>query len=259
MKKTFAAAAALLLGSTVAGSAADMAMKAAPYAPAPVASWTGFYIGAHVGAGWGTTETNLTGASIAGFGVPLDVPFAQNSGSGFLGGGQVGYNFQSGWAVFGVQGDFAGMDVKGTAPCLVVASCTTKSDWLATVSGRFGGVVADRALIYAKGGAAWMNSTHSVNLANLGGLLGPLFAGQQLTSTESTSWGWLVGLGAEYMITQNWTAFIEYNYIEFDKKNEANNINTAAFGFGGPLPAIAVNADFKNKLSIAKVGVNYKF
>ena len=117
MKKTFAAAAALL-GSTVAGSAADMAMKAAPYAPAPVASWTGFYIGAHVGAGWGTTETNLTGASIAGFGVPLDVPFAQNSGSGFLGGGQVGYNFQSGWAVFGVQGDFAGMDVKGTAPCL---------------------------------------------------------------------------------------------------------------------------------------------
>ena len=97
-----------------------------------------------------------------------------------------------------------------------------------------------------------MNSTHSVNLPNLGGLLG--LAGQQLTSTESTSWGWLVGLGAEYMITQNWTAFIEYNYIEFDKKNEVNNLN-----LGGGLPPIAVNADFKNKLSIAKVGVNYKF
>jgi outer membrane immunogenic protein len=129
------------------------------------------------------------------------------------------------------------MDLKGTAPCLVVASCTTKSDWLATVSGRFGGVVADRALIYAKGGAAWMNSTHSVNLANLGPLGGGFLAGQQLTSTESTSWGWLVGLGAEYMITQNWTAFIEYNYIEFDKKSEANNINTAAFGgIVGPPP-----------------------
>ena len=63
-------------------------------------------------------------------------------------------NFQSGWAVFGVQGDIAGMDIKGTAPCFVIGSCTTKSDWLATVSGRFGGVVADRALICAKGGAA---------------------------------------------------------------------------------------------------------
>ena len=155
MKKTFAAAAALLLVSTVAGSAADMPMKAAPYAPAPVWSWTGFYIGGHVGAGWGTTETTLTGASAVGLGaLAFDFPFAQNSRSGFLGGGQVGYNFQSGWAVFGVQGDFAGMDVKGTAPCVVFLSCTTKSDWLATVSGRFGGVVADRALIYAKGGAA---------------------------------------------------------------------------------------------------------
>ena len=121
MKKTFAAAATLLLVSTVAGSAADMPMKAAPYAPAPVWSWTGFYIGGHVGAGWGTTETTVTGFSAAGFGAfPFDFPLAQNSRSGFLGGGQVGYNFQSGWAVFGVQGDFAGLDVKGTAPCVVV-------------------------------------------------------------------------------------------------------------------------------------------
>ena len=261
MKKKIAAAATLLLVSTVAGSAADMAMKAAPYAPAPVANWTGFYIGGHVGAGWGTTEATVTGFSAAGLGAfPFDLPLAQVSRSGFLGGGQIGYNFQSGSAVFGVQGDFAGLDVKGTAPCLFLASCTSKSDWLATVSGRIGGVVADRALIYAKGGAAWMNSTHSLNVSQLGGMFhGGLGAGQ-LTSQESTSWGWLVGMGAEYMITQNWTAFIEYNYIEFDKKSESFNINTAAFGgFGGPAPGIAANADLKNTLSIAKVGVNYKF
>jgi outer membrane immunogenic protein len=253
MKKTFAAAATLLLVSTVAGSAADMAMKAAPYAPAAVANWTGFYIGGHVGAGWGTSEATITGISAGGVAAPFDFPFAQVSRSGFLGGGQIGYNFQSGWAVFGVQGDIAGLDVKGTAPCVVFASCTSKSDWLATVSGRIGAVVADRALIYAKGGAAWMNSTHSVNVS---GFFGPGTAGQ-LTSQESTSWGWLVGMGAEYMITQNWSAFIEYNYIEFDKKNESFNLNTAFGGFGGP--GIVANADLKNKLSIAKIGVNYKF
>jgi outer membrane immunogenic protein len=168
---------------------------------------------------------------------------------------QAGYNWQSGWAVIGVQADFAGLDVKGTVPCIVVLSCTTKNDWLATVSGRFGGVVADRALIYAKGGAAWMNSTNSVNLPNIAGPV----AGQTLTSTESTAFGWLVGLGAEYVITRNWTAFIEYNYIEFDAKNAASNVNLGALaGFGLP-PSATVNADFKNKLSTAKVGVNYKF
>ena len=258
MKKKIAAAATLLLVSTVAGSAADMAMKAAPYAPAPVANWTGFYIGGHVGAGWGTTEATVTGFSAAGLGAfPFDLPLAQVSRSGFLGGGQIGYNFQSGSAVFGVQGDFAGLDVKGTAPCIVAFSCTSKSDWLATVSGRIGAVVADRALIYAKGGAAWMNSTHSLKASDLAGVVIPGIGGTQLTSQESTSWGWLVGMGAEYMITQNWSAFIEYNYIEFDKKNEAFNLNTGAIF--GPGPAFAANVDLKSTLSIAKVGVNYKF
>ena len=111
----------------------------------------------------------------------------------------------------------------------MILSCTTESDWLATVSGRFGGVVADRALIYVKGGAAWMNSTHSVNLPNFAALGGGIpITGQALASTESTAFGWLIGLGGEYMITPNWTAFIEYNYIEFDRKGETNNLNLAS-------------------------------
>ncbi len=87
--------------------------------PAEVWSWTGFYIGGHVGAGWGTTESTLTNFSVVppGIAFPLNVPFSQNSRSGFLGGGQVGANWQTGWAVFGVQGDIAGLDVKGTTPC----------------------------------------------------------------------------------------------------------------------------------------------
>jgi outer membrane immunogenic protein len=265
MRKIFivaATAATLLIAGPEASSAADMAVRA-PVIASPTWSWTGFYIGAHVGAGWGTTETTLTGLNaIPGLlpaPVAFSLPFSQNSTSGFLGGVQAGYNWQLGWAVLGVQGDFAGLNVKGTAPCIVILSCTTNNDWLATVSGRFGGVVAERALVYVKGGGAWMNATHSVNLPNIAGLgLGIPIAGQALTTTESTAFGWLVGLGSEFMITPNWTAFIEYNYIEFDRKSEANNINLASLGVVG-VPPNTVNADFKNKLSIAKVGVNYKF
>jgi outer membrane immunogenic protein len=248
LKKAIAAVAALLATTTV-GSAADLPAKV--LAPAPIWSWTGFYGGVHVGAGWGTTESTLTGASAPGLGaVAFTFPFSQNSRSGFLGGVQAGYNWQSGWAVFGVQGDFAGADINGTAPCVVFLSCTTQSDWLATVSGRIGAVVLDRGLIYAKGGVAWLNSTHSVSAPALLGGGGGL---TQITSAESTAWGWLVGLGTEWMITRNWTAFIEYNYIEFDTRNEAFNI-----AFAG-VPAFTINADLKNKLSVAKVGVNYKF
>jgi outer membrane immunogenic protein len=256
LKNAIAAAAALLATTTLA-SAADMAVKARP-APIPVEiwSWTGFYIGAHVGAGWGETESTLTGIStvppIGGGLGAFTLPFSQTSYSGFLGGVQAGANWQAGWAVIGVQGDFAGADIKGTSPCFVVLGCTTKTDWLATVSGRVGAVVLDRGLVYAKGGVAWMNSTHSVAAPNFG--LGGAFTGN-LTSKEVTHFGWLVGLGTEWMITRNWTAFIEYNYIEFEKTNQAFPIN---LGVGAPF-ALNVNADLKNNLSIAKVGVNYKF
>ena len=119
MRSIVSAAAAILIATTAAASAADLPAR---YAKAPPIidtwSWTGFYAGAHVGGGWGTTKSTLTGAAFPGLGaVPFTFPFSQNSRSGFLGGGQVGYNWQNGWVVLGVQGDIAGMDVKGTAPC----------------------------------------------------------------------------------------------------------------------------------------------
>jgi outer membrane immunogenic protein len=255
VKTTLAAAAAILIATTAAGSAADMAVKAPYAAPIQIWSWTGFYVGAHAGAGWGTTESSIDLAGLGG-GLGLgggvgSFPIAQNNKSGFLGGGQIGYNFQSGWAVFGVQADIAGLDVKGTTPCLFVASCTGETNWLATVTGRVGGVVADKTLIYIKGGAAWLNSTHSMNLGALAGLGG---AGA-LTglSADSTALGWLLGFGAEYAITQNVSAFIEYDYMDFDKKTVGFNVGAAGLG------ALNVPVTVQTKLSIAKIGVNYKF
>jgi outer membrane immunogenic protein len=238
---------------SVSAYAADLPMKARPM-PEPVWTWTGFYIGAHAGAGWGTAESTLTSISAPGFpAVPVNLPFAQNSRSGFLGGGQVGYNYQSGWAVFGIQGDIAGMDVKGTTPCLEVISCTSKSDWLATVTGRFGGVVADRTLLYIKGGGAWMHTdqtaTVSAALGGLGGLVG--VGGAGAVSASTTSPGWLLGMGVEYAFARNWTGFLEYDYMEFQTMNLAFPVALA--------PGASINASVVNKLSIAKVGVNYRF
>jgi outer membrane immunogenic protein len=249
----------IFMGCVVAGAlsvsanAADLAYKAAP-APAPVWSWTGFYVGAHAGAGWGTTETTLTSIAAPGIGVgAVDLPLAQNSRSGFLGGGQIGYNYQSGWAVFGVQGDIAGMDVKGTTPCLITIACTSKSDWLATATGRIGGVVADRALIYIKGGGAWMHNNQSATVSAAGGLgIGGLGGAGTLTSASSTAQGWLLGFGTEYAFSNNWSAFVEYDYIDFQTKNVALPLGALAAG-------AVINADVVNKLSIAKVGVNYRF
>jgi opacity protein-like surface antigen len=76
------------------------------------------------------------------------------------------------------------------------------------------------------------------------------------SSVETTSFGWLLGLGAEYAFNPNWSAFLEYDYMEFDKKSAILNL-TALGGLGAG--AVTGNVDFKNKLSIAKVGVNYKF
>lgn len=257
---TTAAVATLLVTGASVSLAADMAVKARPVVPpAPIWSWTGFYIGGHVGAGWGTTEATLTGINAPALGPPaaFTLPFAQVSSSGFLGGVQAGANWQTGWAVLGIQGDFAGADIKGTSPCLVVLNCRTKTDWLASVTGRIGAVVLDRGLVYAKGGAAWMNSTNSVALPTFGGIIGgPGGIGGDLTSREATHFGWTVGLGTEWMITPNWTAFVEYNYYDFDTKNEAFALNLGALAIPG---GVTVNADLKNTLSVAKVGVNYKF
>ena len=99
IRRAIAAAAALLATSTLA-SAADLAVKARPIAaPAPIWNWTGFYIGAHVGAGWGETESTLTGFAVPAIPIAINnlgIPFSQTSRSGFLGGVQAGYNWQAG-------------------------------------------------------------------------------------------------------------------------------------------------------------------
>jgi outer membrane immunogenic protein len=140
----------LLTVATFAGLIAGPATAAdlGVYRPAPAAvvvaapSWTGIYIGGHVGAGWTTTEWR----AIDLLGAPPFNMGSQGSVSGFLGGAQVGANYQVDVMVFGIEGDISWTDLSGQT-CLAVAgalTCNSKADRLATLTGRFG-IAADHA------------------------------------------------------------------------------------------------------------------
>ncbi len=245
--RAYLLAAALCAGLCQTVFAADMGFKAPP-PPAPAPTWTGFYIGGFAGAGWGTDSASLSSVSFGGNTVGIGLPIAQVSNSGFLGGGQVGYNYQAGWMVFGVEGDFSGTGITGTAPCVVLFSCQSRDNWLATVSGRFGGVTDNgNLLVYVKGGGAWLNETGS--LTNTLPILNIITT----TSASNTFGGWLLGLGTEYKFTANWSAMIEYDYMDFGTSNTT---------FPSPIifaPSATGSVAQTNKLSVVKIGVNYKF
>src|SRR6476659_4391469 len=163
-------ASALCAGLCQGASAADLGVRAAP-PPAPVViapTWTGFYIGGNVGAGWAKNDTSVSGtvpAAVLGTALPFSLPLTSQTMGGVVGGRQGGYNYQIGTFVIGVEADGDWGDVNGTAPCLVVVSCTSKIKSMADVGGR-AGVVVGKALVYLKGGAAWawtdFNATVSV-------------------------------------------------------------------------------------------------
>jgi opacity protein-like surface antigen/outer membrane protease len=217
-----------------------------PAVAAAAMNWTGIYIGAHLGGGWsndrwsdpfGSTPGAFGFFNVAGFG---DTTHA----TGPLGGGQIGYNVQSGQWVLGVEADASVADLRGENTCfsgLVGLNCQRIVDALGTVAGRLG-YAWDRSLAYVKGGGAWINSTYNIN-----GNTSVLTLGTG--STGITAWGRTVGGGIEYALTNNWTARIEYDHIEVPS-------TVVAF------PTVAlVNAQtisVRQWIDTVKLGVSYK-
>jgi len=239
-------ASAAVLAVTTGSLAADLpTMKGPPPAPvAPVFTWTGFYIGANVGGAWGSTNFEDNNAIAAILGIPASQTI---DAAGFTGGVQAGYNFQFDHFVIGGELEFDGEDLfaKATQPLILGGTDLrkTNADWLATGGLRLG-YATDRLLFFVKGGAA-VSEYHYEDETS--------FFGVTFNDATDTTdrWGWLIGGGVEWAFAANWTAKAEYDYIGFNRQNITLN------GVGA-LPA-QIPLGISNSVSLAKIGVNYKF
>ncbi|MGQ3676398.1 outer membrane protein [Xanthobacter sp. TB0139] len=232
--KRFLLATAAVAALTVPAAAADLAVKYPVKAiPAPVFSWTGFYIGANFGFGGG--DTNVSYATLA----PVTAPGVDLNSSGFFAGGQIGYNYQlANNVVIGLETDLQWSDIeaKYSENWIGGDTASVKLDYFGTIRARLG-YAFDRFMPYITGGAAYgkakFNTTTFPNVLD----------------SSSTRWGWTIGGGAEYAITNNWTFKAEYLYVDLGTAAGAtNNILTNIPTF-----------EHDNKYHTIKAGVNYKF
>jgi outer membrane immunogenic protein len=176
---------------SAAANAADLPVKAPVYSPvAAFYDWTGFYVGADIGGGWGHHDRAL---------VPNTFANSYNS-SGVIGGIHAGSNWQMQAFVFGLETDINLAGIKGDDGSTGGTLDSTKLKWLGSLRGRLG-YAWDRVLIFATGGWAYGGLEHFNN----GG------AGETFTKTRS---GWTVGGGLEYGLTRNWTIRADYRYYD---------------------------------------------
>lgn len=198
--------------------------KAPPLlAPAPVFSWTGFYIGGHAGYGWSRFSADDGDSRTA---------------KGFLGGVQGGFNYQFGQFVVGVEGEYAWANVKLDEP-LFAGTLTLKNDYFATAAARIG-YAFDRTLVYGKVGGAWTRDKWDGNDG----------AGGTATATSNRS-GWMLGAGVEYAVWENVSVKVEYNYLRFSSVSPT-------FATAGGL-TVEGSANVKLDTHIVKAGLNYRF
>ena len=210
-------AAAISLGAVHAGLAADLPVKAPVRTPAAVVaySWTGFYVGGHVGGSWADvnwTHTN-TGGTVEDF---------DQSASGFAYGGHAGAMYQFGNIVVGVEGTYTRHNLSATSAALLSPDRTNSSDLKSTVTvvGRLG-TAWDRWLVYAQGG--WARAKTDFNR---------FATDTNSTTANSSAWddGWTVGVGAAYAIHPNIILGFEYNFVRIDIDNRIQNLDPAFVG-----------------------------
>lgn len=220
--------------------AADLPSRAPAPAPvyAPAFTWTGFYVGLNAGIGWADSRDVVItgpagGSAILGTG-----------GDGrFVGGGQIGYNIQSGAWVFGLETDIQYVGSGGNVSWggyTWWANGNGDGGYLGTLRARVG-YAFDRTLVYVTGGLAY------------GGMNTNPFTGNSTSNA-----GWTVGAGVEYAFTNNWTAKIEGLYIQNDSDNDVRSFTNGA---GGVLPAGVYTAATSGGTGagLVRVGINYKF
>jgi outer membrane immunogenic protein len=212
--------------------AADMPVRRgmpvkAPPGPvvSPIYNWSGMYVGAHVGAGWGDkcfSESAVTDGC--------------HEADGWLGGGQIGYNWQSGNVVFGFEFSGSIADISGSHTSLIDPSSVYNSEISSVfmLTGRVG-YAFDRLLAYVTGGGAWVRDKTEYALVGV--------ASDTVKQTRS---GWTIGAGLEYAFTPNWSVAAQYNYIDLGEKDVS-------------FPLAGFTAHAEQDLHLATVRLNYRF
>ncbi|MBR1213763.1 outer membrane beta-barrel protein [Bradyrhizobium sp. JYMT SZCCT0180] len=251
LSRTTLAAAAISWGSIATAFAADLgphpAYKAMPVAT--VYDWTGLYIGAH--AGWAGADRTFERTFIGG--ETINPGFSQHP-NGFAGGGQIGFNRQTGNWVWGLEADISGTKQRSSTtvagPIIPFFAQTTHTydvsiDWTASLTGRLG-YAWDRWMLYGKGGAAVMQETYGLRAP---GLFPP---DSPYHNAKVPRLGWTVGAGVENAFLDNWSWKAEYNYMRFDGNDSITNVHS--------LRALAgVTSHTEVNLHLVKAGINYRF
>jgi outer membrane immunogenic protein len=257
MKRLLTSCAALFLFAG-ASYAADLPVKA-PYAPAPIIpafSWSGFYAGLNAGYGWSDASVSINGLGGPAWNPYYPDPLRDHSFTrdGFVGGGQIGYNYQINRFVLGAEADFQWTDIQGSFDTSGVGGggvgpytlhYDERMDWFGTVRGRLGYTPMDRLLIYGTGGFAFGHVSATSNLDFTGST-------QYDQSGSATKTGWTAGGGVEYAFAGPWSAKLEYLYYDLGTLSLVADPSPAN-------PPFQTQTDFPIRGSIVRLGVNYKF
>ena len=203
MKKLLLVSTALTVLFGGSALAADLRRPAytPPPPPPPVYSWTGFYIGGNLGGAWarGSVNDSLFGLS------------ASSDRSGFIGGGQLGVNYQFSNIVLGAEWDFdwTSLDATGNGrfvPGVGTLQGSANTRWISTLAARFGVVLNNGVLLYGKAGGGWVDNNATITNLNTGASI----------SASNRNSGWVVGAGVEWAIAGNWSAKLEYDFVKLD-------------------------------------------
>src|SRR5437762_6261457 len=262
--KTIAATAFAAVAAISSAYAADMAPRYTK-APPPIVevwNWTGFYIGGNVGYSWGRSSDTSTLTN--GAGTVLFTSVDRANMDGVIGGGQIGYNWQMQNWLWGLEADIQGSDQKGsrdficpTGVCTpgalilvapgpaVPVNLNQKLEWFGTVRGRVGVLATPKVLFYATGGLAYGEVRTAATIG----------AGAFGFSNSDTRAGYTVGAGVEGVIGGNWTAKLEYLYVD---------LGTTSGSFVTTIPALGggvLTHNYSSRITdnIVRVGLNYKF
>jgi outer membrane immunogenic protein len=227
--------------------AAHLPVKAPP-PPAPVMAynWTGFYIGGNAGGKWSQYHSTISDP----FGRALD--FKGSGDASFVGGGQIGYMWQTGQWVFGVEGDIDATRLSKTftavnfvGPFVPGDTLALRNDWQASARGRVG-YAWDRNLIYFTGGGSWANIKAAANFIPVGALPGAVIAG------DRTPFGWTIGGGLDYGVAPGWSLGVEYRFTSYQNDN-ARSFGLLTTGVGGVTTPLTISRSLDTSEVTARV------